>query len=95
MVGIMAYLDHTWNKRFTSSIGYSMLNMSNSDGQAGDAFRRGHYASANLLFLPVNNVMVGSEVIWGRRENFFDGFSSEDVHVQFSFKYNFLKELKF
>jgi len=95
MYAVMAYLDHTWNKRFTSSIGYSMLNISNSDGQTPDAFRRGHYASANLLFLPVSNVMVGSEVIWGRRENFFDGFSSEDVHVQFSFKYNFLKELKF
>lgn len=39
--------------------------------------------------------MIGSEVIWGRRENFLDGFSSEDVHLQFSFKYNFSKELKF
>ncbi|HKO60815.1 MAG TPA: DcaP family trimeric outer membrane transporter [Pyrinomonadaceae bacterium] len=95
MYAVMAYLDHVWNKRFTSSIGYSMLNISNSDGQTPDAFRRGHYGSANLLFLPVSSVMVGTEVIWGRRENFLDGFSSEDVHVQFSFKYNFLKELKF
>jgi hypothetical protein len=39
--------------------------------------------------------MVGSEVIWGRRENFRDGFSSEDVHLQFSFKYTFAKELRF
>jgi hypothetical protein len=72
-----------------------MLNISNSSGQLDDAFHRGHYASANLLFYPVNNVMIGTEVIWGRRENFRDGFSSEDVHLQFSFKYNFSKELKF
>ncbi|HEX3083558.1 MAG TPA: DcaP family trimeric outer membrane transporter, partial [Pyrinomonadaceae bacterium] len=91
----MAYLDHKWNDRFSSSIGYSMLNISNSNGQTNDAFRRGHYASANLLFYPVNNVMVGSEVIYGRRDNFRDGFSSEDVHLQFSFKYNFSKEFKF
>jgi hypothetical protein len=91
----MAYLDHTWNKRFSSSIGYSMLDISNSDGQTPDAFRRGHYASGNLLFYPVDNVMVGGEVIWGRRDNFLNGFSSEDVHVQFSFKYNFKKEFKF
>jgi len=91
----MAYLDHTWNKRFSSSIGYSMLDISNSEGQAADAFRRGHYASGNLLFYPVDNVMVGGEVIWGRRENFLDGFSSEDVHVQFSFKYNFKKNFSF
>lgn len=95
VLGVMAYLDHTWSKRFASSIGYSMLNISNSEGQLPDAFRRGHYASGNFLYYPVDNVMIGSEVIWGRRENFLDGFSSEDVHLQFSFKYNFSKELKF
>ncbi|HEY0432149.1 MAG TPA: DcaP family trimeric outer membrane transporter [Pyrinomonadaceae bacterium] len=95
VTAVMAYLDHTWNKKFASSIGYSMLNISNSDGQTPDAFRRGHYASGNILFYPVDKAMVGAEVIWGRRENFLDGFSSEDVHLQFSFKYNFNKELKF
>ena len=95
MWAFMTYLDHTWNKRFSSSIGYSMLTMSNSNGQAPDAFRRGHYASGNLLFYPVDNVMVGAEVIWGRRDNFLNGFTSEDVHLQFSFKYNFKKEFKF
>jgi len=91
----MAYLDHTWNKKFSSSIGYSMLDISNSEGQAADAFRRGHYASGNLLYYPVDNVMIGGEAIWGRRENFLNGFTSEDVHLQFSFKYTFKKELKF
>ena len=95
VLGVMAYLDHTWNKRFSSSIGYSMLNISNSDGQTPDAFRRGHYASGNILFYPVDNVMIGSEVIWGRRENFLNGFKSDDIHLQFSFKYNFSKEFKF
>ena len=91
----MAYLDHTWNKRFSSSIGYSMLDISNSEGQTADAFRRGHYASGNLLFYPTDRVMLGTEIIWGRRENFRDGFSSEDVHLQFSFKYNFSKAFAF
>src|SRR6185503_6822819 len=95
VLGVMAYLDHIWSKRWASSIGYSMLNISNSDGQLPDAFRRGHYGSANLLFYPVDRVMIGTEVRWGRRENVLDGFSSEDVHLQFSFKYNFSKEFKF
>jgi outer membrane DcaP-like protein len=95
VTGVMAYLDHTWNKRFASSIGYSMVNISNSNGQAPDAFHRGHYGSGNLLFYPSDNVMIGSELIWGRRENFLDGFSSEDVHLQFSFKYNFSKGFRF
>jgi hypothetical protein len=95
VLGVMAYVDHTWSKRWASSIGYSMLNISNSDLQAPDAFHRGHYASGNILFYPVDKAMIGAEVIWGRRENFLDGFSSEDVHLQFSFKYNFSKDLKF
>jgi hypothetical protein len=95
VTGVMAYLDHTWNKRFSSSIGYSMLNISNSNGQTAAAFHRGHYASGNILFYPADNVMIGSELIWGKRSNFLDGFSSDDFHLQFSFKYNFSKEFKF
>jgi hypothetical protein len=93
--GFMAYLDHKWNDHFASSIGYSMLNISNSNGQTADAFRKGHYASGNLLYYPVPNVMIGTEVIYGQRDNFLDGFKSNDTHLQFSFKYNFSKELKF
>ena len=50
---------------------------------------RGHYALFNLLYTPVPNVMMGGEFQWGRRENFSDGFTSDGVKVQFSFKYNF------
>ena len=35
--------------------------------------------------------MTGVELQWGDRENFTDGFSSDDFRVQFSFKYNFSK----
>ena len=95
MWSFIAYLDHSWSKRFSSSIGYSMMDIDNSNGQAGDGYRRGHYASGNLLYYPAENVMVGGELIWGRRENFLDGFTSEDVRVQFSFKYNFSKKWSF
>jgi hypothetical protein len=33
--------------------------------------------------------MFGGEFQWGRRENFADGFHSDGVKLQFSFKYNF------
>jgi hypothetical protein len=95
MWSFMAYLDHTWNKRFSSSVGYSLMNVDNSNGQAPDAYHRGHYASGNLLYYPWENVMMGGELIWGRRENFLDGFKSDDFRMQFSFKYNFSKAFKF
>ena len=87
------FLDHTWSKKFSSAIGYSMQDNDNTHGQAPDAFRVGHYALGNLLYYPVPNVMMGGELQWGRRENFSDGFHSDGFKVQFSFKYNFSYEL--
>ena len=95
LVSMVAFLDHNWNKRFSTAVGYSMLNIDNSNGQTADAFHRGHYALGNLLFYPVPNVTLGGEFQWGRRENFLDGFHSDDFRIQFSFKYNFAKEFKF
>src|ERR1700752_54562 len=95
MIAFSAYLDHNWNKRFSSSIGYSMLDVDNSNGQLPNAFRRGHYASTNLLFSPLENALIGGEFIWGRRENFLDGFKSDDFRIQFAFKYNFSKKWAF
>ena len=89
VLGVVAFLDINWSEKLTSTIGYSMLDIDNSDGQSPDAFKRGDYALANVLFYPVKNVMFGPEVQWGRRENFSDGFSSDDVRIQFSVKYNF------
>jgi hypothetical protein len=95
VLGLSAFLDHNWNKSFSSAIGYSMLNIENSEGQRSDAFHRGQYGLANLLYNPIENVMVGGEFQWGRRENFRDDFASNDYRIQFSFKYNFSKLFSF
>jgi hypothetical protein len=87
-LGLVAYLDHTWNKKWTSAIGYSRVDINNSDLQAGTAFRAGQYASVNLLCTPVDNVMIGGEFQWARRKN-LDDFKSNDYRLQFSFKYSF------
>ena len=89
IIGVVAFLDHNWNKEFSSAIGYSMQENDNREAQSPDAFRTGHYALGNLLYTPVPNVMVGGELQWGRRENFSDGFTSDGFKLQFSFKYNF------
>ncbi len=86
---LVAFLDHSWNQKFSSTFGYSRQQIDNSDAQAADAFRVGQYMLGNLLYYPVQNVMVGGELQWGRRENFSDGFHSDGFKVQFSFKYNF------
>jgi hypothetical protein len=89
IVAIVAFLDHYWSERFSSTVGYSWQDNDNTGGQAADSFKVGHYALGNLLYYPAPNVMVGGELQWGRRENFSDGFESDGVKVQFSFRYNF------
>jgi len=93
MFGFVAFFDHTWNDKWTSSAGYSLLDIDNSSGQSASAFHRGHYALGNLLYYPVPRVMMGAEFQWGRRENNTDGFESDDYRIQFSARYNFSHSL--
>jgi hypothetical protein len=93
ITGIVAFVDHTWNEKFTSAFGYSRQDNDNTDAQAANAFKDGQYALGNLLYSPAPNVMVGGELQWGRRENNDDGFTSDGFKVQFSFKYNFSYKL--
>jgi hypothetical protein len=89
LIGIVAFYDHYWSDKFSSSFGYSRLDIDNSEGQADNAFKTGQYAVANLLYYPVKDAMIGGEFQWGHRENFRDGWTVPDYRIQFSFKYNF------
>lgn len=89
VTGIVAFVDHTWNKKLSTSIGYSSVSIDNSDGTAASQFKHGDYAIVNLLCTPVPNAMFGAELQYGKRQNFTDGFSSDITKLQFSFKYNF------
>ena len=89
VLGLVAFLDHNWNKQFSTCIGYSYLNIDNTDGQPASDFHQGHYGLVNLLYYPVPGVMAGGEFQYGKRKNFQDGFSVDDYRIQFSFKYNF------
>jgi len=88
LTGVMAYYDHYWNSRFSSSIGYSFTQVSNTNFQDPGAFHKGDYASVNLLWYPVDAVMIGGELMWGKKTN-NAGETGDDVRFQFSAKYNF------
>jgi outer membrane DcaP-like protein len=95
VLGVVSFLDHNWSKYFTSSIGYSMINIDNSNAEDANDFHQGHYALTNLLYHPVPTVTIGSEFQFGRRLNFSDGFNVNDYRLQFSFKYDWRKGLEF
>jgi hypothetical protein len=63
------------------------MDITSSDSQSANA------KTASMRAEPARhageNVMMGSELQWAHRENNSDGFSVDDVRVQFSFKYSF------
>jgi hypothetical protein len=82
------YYDHWWNKQWSSSIGFSQNDQHNSAGQFDTEQHLGSYASVNLLYHPLQNLMVGVEGLWGERVN-KDGAKGTDQRVQFSSKFKF------
>jgi hypothetical protein len=88
LTGVLAYYDHWWSDKWSSSIGYSFTEVDNTNFQDPGSFHRIDYASGNLLYYPADNLMIGGELMWGEREN-NDGASEDDVRFQFTVKYSF------
>jgi len=87
-IGYFLYYDHYWNDSFSSSLGYSAHRQQNTDGQFGNAFHQGSYASVNLLWYPAKNMLTGAELLWGKLEQ-KNGLSQDDARVQFSTQFKF------
>jgi len=95
VLGVVSFLDHNWSKRFSTSIGYSLVNITNSNAETPSDYHQGHYALTNILYHPVPAVAMGGEFQFGRRVNFKDGFNVNDYRLQFSFKYDWKKAFTF
>jgi hypothetical protein len=88
LLGLMAYYDHYWSDHFSSSLGWSMVDVDNTSFQSGDAFNSAQYASANLLWTPDPRILMGAELLWGNRKD-FNGHRGDDTRVQVTVKYSF------
>ena len=88
VLGLTGFLDLNWSAKFTSTVGYSRVDIQNTDGQTATEFKSGQYALTNILYYPIKNVMLGPEFQWGYRDN-KDGGHTPDYRIQFSARYNF------
>lgn len=88
LIGVSAYYDIKWNDRWSSSLGYSLNDVENTDYQDAGTYSRGDYASVNVIHYPTQNVFYGLEYLYGRRED-LNGKSGEDRRMQFSANYKF------
>ena len=89
VTGIVAFLDHNWTSKLSTSIGYSSCHITNTELAKGTAYENGQYAIVNLLTTPFKNFLAGAELEYGQRTNFDGSYTANDVKLQFSFKYNF------
>jgi hypothetical protein len=86
--GYIAYIDHYWNEKFSSSAGYSRTQVNNTSLQTGGAFKSGDYASVNVIYYPTKKVFFGAEGLWGQRTDKSDA-KGVDKRVQISAHYDF------
>jgi len=88
LFGLMAYYDHWWSEKWSSSAGYGRTQVENTDLQTSGTYHSGEYASANLIYWPTQNVFFGGEFLWGQRRD-SGGAMGTDSRVQFSAHYKF------
>ena len=87
LLGVSAYADINWTPNWTSAIGYSFTKVDNTNFQEDEAFHKGEYASANLLYQR-DNILAGVEFLWGQRTD-NDGDKGDDLRLQGTFKWSF------
>ncbi len=88
LLGIIAYVDQRWSTSFTSALGYSFTQVDNTDFQAASAYHKGEYASGNLLWQPLPEILVGDELMYGRRTD-NNGATGNDLRTQLTLKASF------
>ncbi|WP_348798319.1 DcaP family trimeric outer membrane transporter [Flavobacterium adhaerens] len=101
LIALSSYFDIVWNLKLTSAMGYSFMNNKTTNAQLNTAYKMGQYASVNVLYAPIENMILGPELQWGMRQNndfigdpVFNlpaakGNRGSDVKIQFSIRYSF------
>ena len=89
---------HTWAKDFwflkswpgilRSNLTYSWVAIDNYDFQADLDYKGTQRISANMIYLPTQNLRLGVELLWGERKN-KDNSKGTATQLQVSARYNF------
>ena len=80
--------EHWWSLRWISNFTYGESDLDLTDTLPDNTYDSATYYTANLIWLPVERMGVGMEVLYGTREN-KDGQRGEATRIQMAFQYKF------
>jgi hypothetical protein len=79
---------HWWTPKLRSSAIYGFLQVDNTGYEPGTDFRKSTYLAGNLIWKPFPRVNLGTEVLYGSKEN-KAGAKANDTRFMLSAKYDF------
>jgi len=77
---------HYWSSRFRSTATFGYLKINNTAAAPPSAYQTSYYSTANLIYQPSHNVLLGGELVYGRVER-KNGFAWESPRIQFTAQY--------
>ena len=86
--GYFVSYEHWWSRQLNSTVVYGFLEADNLDVQSSDSFKETQYASANLVWRPVESLLLGIEGLWGKRED-KGGADGTDLRTLLTTRYTF------
>ncbi|MDX1964251.1 MAG: hypothetical protein SFX18_13945 [Pirellulales bacterium] len=80
--------EHWFNQYWLINLTYSDLDIDGTDALPGNTLAASKYVATSLWWIPMRNMSIGVEYLWGEREN-LDGQNGRAERIQTAFAYNF------
>lgn len=77
-----------WSQKWASNFTYGEDEMGLTDTMPDNTYKRANYLTGNIIYLPVERMAVGLEVLYGMRKN-KDGDNGDATRIQLAFQYKF------
>ena len=86
--GWLVSYEHWFTEKWLSSVTYSAVQAASNGDQPGTTYSAARYLAVNLWYIPVRNVSIGAEYLYGQRKN-LNGQRGDANRFQLMFQYNF------
>jgi DcaP outer membrane protein len=87
-VGWTLSYEHWYTDHWLTNVTYSADYVSHTDAQSGATYAGARYLAVSLWWVPIANMSIGVEYLWGLRKN-VDGETANADRIQSVFQYNF------